>query len=364
MSGRNVLVVSMRGYQRLPAYTAWFEFEDLIVEWEDAEILELPFGLLDQSFRWPRAVYQALRAIGVNEEAALKLPSRSPKPLRASYDLIIVTLSSFFDLFAGNGLRSLLTPGGKLVAMVIESWPSEVKQRATRIEPIGQFDEIYMGLSSGSAALTKYLDRRIRYLAPAGDVLSSRSVSYGRRSIAAVNPGRRSTSQHQLLLDACAKDGRPYIYDTISGGEVMDHRSHRQNYNSLLRQSELLVCNYAKFDRPEVIGETRDLPGRLYEGLAAGNVLAGQLPPQLEEGGIGLGEAVIVQLPLNGKSQRLDDVLLDEGFLREAKRKNHRIAASGHDWVHRWAAILRDLGLEPTSNAVARLDSLAAMASE
>lgn len=350
---REVLVVSMRGHHNVPAYTAWYEFEDLIVEWENADILDLPVGFRSKNFTLPRKIYQLLRAAGAKESTALKMTWSPDLEIDKSYDLIVLTVSSIFDSFAARQLRSLLSPTGKLVGIAIETWPSEVDQRATDLEPLGLFDQFYVSLPSGAAALSDRLGSAVKLLLPGGDVLATRAhPDHGRRPIAIANPGRRSSAQHKRLLEASIADSRPYIFDTLAGASVIDHREHRAQYNRILGQSDLLICNYAKFNREDVIQGVKDVPGRAFEGLAAGNVLVGELPSEESLADCGLSDINSLRMGLDGKGLNLLEVLKDEPQMTHFKRENQRIAARSHDWVHRWSEILSDAGLEKP--AVAR----------
>lgn len=368
-SPRDVLVVSMRGKQCVPAYTAWFEFEDLICEWEGSDVLSFPYDFQARGFKLPRKAYQLVRSIGASESAALNIawsPDLDPNkilPPGKTYDLIVMTVSSIFDSFAAHGLRSLLSPGGKLIGIAIETWPNQADERATSLEPFAMFDQFYVSLPSGAQALRERLGPTIRPLLPGGDVLATKAhPDHGRRSIAIVNPGRRSPVQHKRLVEASIADARPYIFDTLAGTCVLDHREHRSSYNRILGQSDLLVCNYAKFDREDVIQGVRDVPGRLFEGLAAGNVLIGEFPNADSLAELGLSDIKSLHFGLDGEGLNLLELLKDEPQLTEFKRANQRIAAQEHDWVHRWSEILANAGFEKTRPANERLSKLRELA--
>ena len=108
--------------------------------------------------------------------------------------------------------------------------------------------------------------------------------------------GRRDPHLHQALLDWSRKTRRLYLYDTIAGGSVPDPQAHRENLADHYQRTRVAITNYAKWDVPEVVGEEREIPGRLWEGLASGAQMIGK-PPDEELQTRVLGHPVVAPIP-------------------------------------------------------------------
>jgi hypothetical protein len=100
------------------------------------------------------------------------------------------------------------------------------------------------------------------------------------------------------------------------------------------------------------------IPGRLFEGLAAGAGLIG-IPPDPAFQRRLLGRTVVEAVPTDPDDlpDFLDDALAGHDEHRAAA--NTRLALQGHDWAHRWRALFDHLGVTVPAGIEARIERLA-----
>ncbi len=357
---RRVLVVSYRKCLRSVAFTGMFDFEDLLLQWEEADLVEVPAHRGSLAFDVPRSAYQVLRTLGVGSKRSLsltRLGRRGAAP-HDRYDLVVFVTGSVFDLFGISWLADLVSKSDRVVAIALEAWPEQLQPGPVDLEPFDVFDQVYVGLTSGAKTLAQRHGERFKFLAPATNVPRFHPTP-SPRSIMAVNPGRVHPLQHEGLLRLERTVGRPYLYDTTWGVQAKSVDSHRQAYSNTLSAADLLVCNYAKFDQPKVVGDQHEVPMRFFEGLAAGSVPVGVRPSEEAARSAGVQTAAFCDIPLSDQIGDLDELLRDHDRLSGLQRTNRQLALNQHDWGHRWESVLSDLSLDPTPVLRNRLESMA-----
>ena len=182
-----------------------------------------------------------------------------------------------------------------------------------------------------------------------------------KRNIAVLGIGRRDPAQHQRILDWAAANQELYLYDTLDG-KAVSWREHRDAVAHWYRQSRLAVCNFGKHNRPDEIGGLRIVPGRLFEGMAAGSILIG-MPPDEENQRQLVGE-VVVESTETTPVETLLDKYNDLEAGRSIRLRNAALAARRHDWAHRWRDVFEVLGLERPAGLDERLGELDSRADE
>ena len=260
-----------------------------------------------------------------------------------------------FDLFAVQLVSNLRRRSDRLVVVAPEAWPSELDQPTIGLEPFELVDHVFVGGRAAASAIGRVVDRPSSPLPPAVDVLRFAAKGWQRpRPIFAFNPGRRSPGQHRRLLDQSERGAGIYLYDTLTGGSVTDATAHRAHYSRVLQDTDLLVTNYAKFDLPDTIGTSREVPGRVFEGLAAGCRLIGEAPDTEALAAAGLDGAVIHPFDLDGRTFPV----LDEADGPAERAANIGLAARTADWAHRWQRITSTMGIGMGSEVARRLQEL------
>ena len=105
----------------------------------------------------------------------------------------------------------------------------------------------------------------------------------------------------------------------------------------------------------ETRGQT-ELGARYYEGAAAGTVMIGEVPDcEAYRELFGWSEAVI-QIQPDGSDIMavLGDIGSDPQRMAAISRRNVKETLLHHDWVYRWNAIFRVVGIEPSPRIAAR----------
>jgi hypothetical protein len=367
-----VLIVSQRqrpdGFGRQPGYVAFNEAEDILADCTGADLAMVDRNPTHPAIRARRLAGRGLRRVAGNDQrlpGAAALPFRVPaieQPVHDHYDLAVFVGFTMWDLpllqhaLRGRGLAD------RIAVWFPEAWASEFADGRLDYEPFGFADAIFVGMEAACHQLAAIAPGPVHHLPPAVDVLRFAPLPpEGPRPIDVLGIGRRDRGLHAALLDWSQRAGKLYVYDTISGSQVGDARAHRVNLGDTYRRTNVALTNYAKYDMPQVTRGEREVPGRLWEGLASGAILVGRAPDDTLQRKL-IGESVVVDLP----AEPLDAVDLIGKLHRDANetiRRHHvKLALRRHDWAHRWASIFTGTGLEVPAGLRTRIDELATIA--
>ncbi|MEZ5409410.1 MAG: hypothetical protein R2761_15385 [Acidimicrobiales bacterium] len=349
---------------RMPGYVAFSEAADVLASAAGADVAQLCISPTSPSMRVRRILGRRYRRAAGRGRSLPALPGDEraatvDAPLADRYDLLVFVAVTEWDLPLLERLHHLRRRADRVAVWFPEVWPRDFQDRRLALEPFGMVDDLYVGVADSAPLLAGVADAPACYLPMAVDVVRFAPDGLdGSRPVDVLGIGRRLPALHEALLDWSRRTGRYYVYDTVDGGEVLQPRAHRQNLASLYRRSNLAVTHYAKFDQPERIGDQREIPGRVWEGLAGGTVMAGMPPSEaLQEHRP--GAAVVEALP----DAPADAVaMLDELCRRPngpVRRRNLHLALTANDWGHRWAVVFERAGLAIPSGLRARLDHLA-----
>lgn len=345
---RRVLVVSNRKRLTGPAFTGLFEFENLICEWEGADLVTLPHHRGDTRYDLPRSIYQGLRKFHVPATSALqatRLGRSLPLP-QDHYDLVVIVAGSIFDLFSASWLAHNRSRFERVVAVALEAWPPQIGPGAVDLEPFDFFDRIFVGLAEGTRILSERYPHSFELMRPATNVLRYETSVHRSRPNLAVSLGRSNPNQTAAARGAAAARQQGVVDDSNAVPATSDITVHRRNYAAMLTSADLMICNYAKFDLPATIGTAREVPMRFFEALAAGCIPAGASPGESEIRNADLEDAIRFDLALDGSADDILKQLPAPGDWPELRRRNRRLALESHDWSNRWRQVLASLGLE------------------
>lgn len=357
----STLIVSQRGVKgtlpRQLGFGAWLEAEQVLVDAGGADLLRSPVHGLSPSVRLRRLAGRRLRQ-SYGPDAVLPGRFRVP-PL---IDHLIFIPRSPWDLPIIERLTRGRKPAICVSIWLPEVWPSELEDDRLSLEAYGMVDQVFVGVPQsidGISALAPGSD--VHYLPTAVDVVRFAGSPRPRtRPAAVIGIGRRSADQHRVLLDWCEANDALYLYDTIEG-HAADWRTHRRSMADWYRRSSVAICNYGKHDQPELIGDLRPLPARLFEGLAAGCHLIGSAP-DAEDQVATLGRTVVTDVAVDDLPGMLDRLVGSTD--PRARIDNIALAARGHDWGHRWDRLFR-LSDRPVPPGIERrLEQLARMADD
>jgi hypothetical protein len=352
----------------LPAFAGWHEPEDVLVATGGAELLPMTVHTGQPVMRIRRLAGRALRRIA--GPRALLPPGnavdrcfdrRRSRPV----DHVVFIGHSPFDLTLLERLRVVRRRTGVLSVWLPEAWPSSFADGKLWREPFSLVDHLFVGHPAVADSFARLAPRAAVHVLP----LAVDVVRFGpadpraRRPIDVLGIGRRDPVQHARLLDWAARNDRFYLYDTLVP-RVRSWSEHRMAVADWYRRSSVTLCNYAKHDLPAVIGDVRTVPGRLFEGLAAGAILIGNPPDDLDQKEL-VGQTVVE--PFEGPEGGLNplvDAAPDDPAVVAHRCRNMALACRQHDWGHRWQAMLQTFGLPVPAELEARLRHLAQRADE
>ncbi len=368
MDQLKVVVVSQRerpdGYGQQPGYVCFSEAEDVLVATTQADVAMVDRSPNGPAFRLRRGLGRVLRRTTGSTAALPPLPGqrRLSGPKGARYDLAVLVGFTIWDLPLLERLYDLRRRCERVVAWFPEVWPSELADTRIGYEPFAIVDDIFVGVADAAPGLSQLLGRPVHYLPMAADVARFAALAPAEpRPIDVLGIGRRQPRLHDALLEWSRKSSKLYLYDTLSGPLVLDPRAHRENLADNYRRSSVAITHFAKFDQPEVITGLRELPGRIWEGLASGVVMVGA-PPDETLQRHSVGDSVVIELPTDPHEavELIDE--LHRGPVTAIRRRNIELALRRNDWAHRWQVVFDTAGLPVPLGLRARIDRLAEMA--
>lgn len=361
----DVLVLSQRGAAGGPAeqlaYSAWSEAENVLVEHGGAAL-----GLIDLHRHRARVRLRRVAGRGFRRIAGPDrlIPAWSDGLLEevGETDHLVFMAHGAWELALVERLGRLRRSAKTISVWMPEVWPSELDSRLA-FEGYDMIDHIFVGIREVVDLFTDILPNAdVHCLPPAADVLTFGGADpEPKRNIAVLGIGRREPTQHEQILEWAATNQELYLYDTLDG-KAVSWREHRDAVATWYRQSRIAVCNYGKHDRPRQIGNLRIVPGRLFEGLAAGSILIG-MPPDEENQRRLVGDVVVESTESTDLVDLLDKYN-DPAARREMSLRNASLAARRHDWAHRWRDLLEVLGVDRPVRLDERLALLQSRADE
>ncbi|MGH1489324.1 MAG: hypothetical protein ACRBK7_08030 [Acidimicrobiales bacterium] len=344
------------------AYGAWSEAEDVL-----ASTTGWPIGLLDRHGMEPRI--RVRRIAGRVARRALRrqilVPPTRLGPTVDGAEHVFFLAHGPWDLPLLEQLKSLRGSGAIISMWMPEVWPVELGDHRLAFESYSMVDHIFVGIDEAVEPLRHIApNSQVRVLPPAVDVERFRPTVVGlERGISILGIGRRDPAQHEELLDWASSRGKLYVYDTTKS-RAIDWREHRQALANWYQHSDIAICNYAKMGADAETGGLRVLPGRLFEGLAAGAIMVG-IPPDIAIQHRVLGTDVVEPLDeSDGALAAMLDRLIDSDAALAIRARNIALACRGHDWGHRWQSMFNVLGIEIPCGLKSRLEGLSKAADE
>lgn len=367
----SVLIVSQRarrdGFGRQPAYVPFLEAEDTLAEAAGADLVTIDASTGDRRIQVRRLAGRQLRRLshGGRTLPPLAIPgigtTRIELP-RRRYDVGVFVGFTNWDLPLLERLPEVRQACDHLLAWLPEVWASDLERPAARYEAFGMLDSLAVGMEAGARILATMAPLPVSYVPLAVDTLRFAPNDPSQpRPIDVLGIGRRDPELHEALLDWSHKAGKLYVYDTMTGAKVPDIAAHRRNTGDTYARTSVALTNYAKVDQPEVTRGEREIPGRLWESLAAGALMVGAPPGEDQQQRV-IGRPVVIERPDDpaGTVELIAELVAADH--RDARVASTQLALRQHDWAHRWDRIFRDGGVAVPRGIEARIDNLAAMA--
>lgn len=336
---------------------ALYEFEDIITQIDSVELLAPPADLL--SVRHGIAKWLAFHApIALNPG----IPKTKPK---ARYDLFLAICGAPADLLMVDAVSNWRDVCKTSVCLIDELWVKEMGNYRHFLRVLEKFDYVILYYSQSVGALSQRIGRPCSFVPPGVDaLLFCPYPEPPKRAVDVYSIGRRSEITHRTLLKMAAEDRLFYLHDSIAGDQAISSKEHRALMAHVIKRSRYFVVNPGLIDRPAKRGNQIEIGNRYFEGAASGTIMVGERPNNGEFERLFDWPDALIHVPYN--SDNIDDVInsLDNQPERQdaIRRANVEHALMRHDWVYRWEAILKTVGLEPMPALFQRKDRLKDMA--
>lgn len=360
-----VLIWSLRNIQNFVYNACLYEFEDIISDIDDADIVAPP------SYNLFSRVINKTIVSKTQRCKPFSLMSVNPYgqsiDLWYEYDIYFVVLDFPWYVASVNLLKNWRRKCRFAVCYIIEVWNTDIQKLSNFMAFFDEFDLICVGTYHVLDAVKSLANCPCMFLAPGIDTLKfSPDLNANARSIDVCSLGRRSPVTHEALLAIAEQEPFFYYHELTSGSvaRINDHQAHRTLVANLLKNSRYFITNHAKANLPELIADDHEIGYRFFEGAAAGAILIGD-PPKGEhfERHFDWPDAVI---PISYDESNIAEILTEldsqPGYLKRVRANNTINSLRKHDWVYRWEQVLEKLGMPSTRAMTARKNRLQASA--
>jgi len=326
-----------------------YEFEDIICEIDSAELLAPrvdPFSA--RSNFATRVAYHTRVALN---------PGIQRIPAKQRYDIFFTICGFPQDLIMVNAVSNLRERCRTSVCLLDELWVKEMTHHRHFLRILAKFDVVLLYYSQTVKPLSEKIGRKCIFLPPGVDaMLFCPYPTLPKRIIDVYSFGRRSEITHQKLLKMTRESGLFYLHDSIAGSQAIKSKEHRALLANIAKRSRYFIVNPGKIDQPETRGNQIEISNRYFEGAASGAIMVGERPKNEEFERLFDWPEAVTQLPYD--SCDIDMVIKDLDGDPERQDRIRRTsvaqALTRHDWVYRWEAVLKTVGLEPMQGVLER----------
>jgi hypothetical protein len=335
-----------------------YEFEDVIMEIEDVDLVAPPLG------RTPRGVELARRLSG--RRLAFADPKVRPTPIRRDYDVFFAFLAFAGEADQLTRLQGLRERCGTAIAFLEELYTPHVDVNRKSLELLGEmgFDRVFMFNPGPAQQVEEIAGCPTEFLSIGVDALKFCPFpDPPERCVDLYQFGRRSPVTHDAALAMAEQDGRFYLYDTVFNVPIPDYRAHRKLIAETMKRAKFFFAYRAGQDLPDAMADD-PMSSRYFEGTAGGAVLLGNHPRTPEYDALFPWPDATIEIPYDAVDLRgiVADLEAQPERLATARHNNVTGALRRHDWTYPWLRVLETAGLEPTAAARARLERMAELA--
>ncbi len=356
-----VLIFSLRNiFPKALFRCPHYEFEDIICDIDSAVLLAPQFDPYTmRSIFAKRLAYHA--PITLN-------PGIRRVSAKAHYDIFFTIcggLASPYDLLMVNAVSNVRDMCRTSVCLVDELWVKQMFKHRHFLRVLAKFDVVMLYYSQTVKPLSEQIGRKCVFLAPGLDtILFCPYPNPPKRVIDVYSIGRRSETTHQKLLGMARGCGLFYLHDSIGGTLAINSKEHRALFANVAKRSRYFIVNPGLIDQPDIRGNQIETSNRYYEGAASGAIMVGERPKNEEFDRLFDWPEAVTQLPYD--SCDIDSIIkdLDGDPERQGRIRRTGVAQAlmRHDWVYRWEAILKTVGLEPMQGLLERKEHLRKLA--
>lgn len=345
-----VLMLSQRNLSFHVSRCWMYEFEDAICTFDIVDLVAPTYS----SKLLHRLVDYTTKSIGIGKFCN---PGIDTFQVSKDYELFIACFQNPSEILSLNSFRGWRKRCYKAICWLDEIWVKDLETWKHHLELLKDFDHIFLNFSFSVEAVSDIVQRSCHFIPYGVDSLNFCPFPLpAHRCIDIYSIGRRSQITHAALLELVKHKQFFYIYETIKGLRIIDHREHRSLFSNLIKRSRYFIANTAKFDDTNLTGNQQELSTRFFEAAAGGAIILGT-PPNCEAfySNFDWSDAVF-RLPYD--AAEVADIIanLDAQPERLARVRRDNVINSllRHDWLYRWAKILDTVGLEGTPQMISR----------
>lgn len=360
-SEARICVFSQRQLQRLVSACGDYEFEDLLCEFDDADVLtpHPRYG-----FRVTQRISNRLTR---HASVACLNPGVRKIGISRDYELFFAKFLVLSDLLSLNAVRKWREHCRVAICWLAEVWACDVPKFKGYSSILSQFDYIILNCSASVQPVQDLAKRPCVYLPPGIDAIKFCPYpDLPLRSIDVYSIGRRSQVTHRALLKMAEQKHIFYVYDTILGMQTASPGEHRSLIANMAKRSRYFLVNPGKIDRQFETGGQSVLGFRYFEGAAAGTVMIGEYPEtEVFREHFGWPDAVIhVPFDTPNIAEIIADLDSQPARMEQARKSNIVQSLLRHDWAYRWRTVLNMAGLKPRAALTDRLEYLKMLAED
>ena len=338
-----MLLFSMRNLTRHVSRCGGYEFEDVICDCDEVDILA-------------PAAYRPLGTNPITRRIGAMLWQRGrpfDREIRVAkeYDLFFAFCLNPHDLRCLNHIKGLHDRCRRSVCVIGEMWPARMAEYGGALKALRNFDQIFSTLHSSVNLIAESTGRPCHFLPLGIDALRFCPFPDNpERSIDVYNMGRRAPDEHRALLARAERGKMFYVYDTVADFDVRDIREHRVLLANLIKRSRYFITHPANF---KALAETNGIPemgARLFEGAAGGAVMIGKPPRCTAYDSCFDWPDAVIPTGSDGQQMIASIAELDAQPQRIFQIRQNNIIQSlrRHDWAYRWRQTLDCVGVPAT----------------
>jgi spore maturation protein CgeB len=360
-----ICMPTARSFNRRAYQCSLYEAQDVLAEIDDVDLIHLEPG---PGFRLRESWQRRLVYRDASRRLVYLNPGLRRVTLEREYDLFVMVCQNHWDLLYVNAMGRWKDRCKVSVCWLDELWAADMSSCKYWLHALRQFDHVFIGLWGTVGPLSEAIDRNCQWLPGAVDAFRfSPYPGTPSRSIDVYSIGRRWEGMHEALLQAAARSGIFYIYDTfpaMANRDPYNAREHRELFANMAKRTRFFVVAPAKMNLPNDTRGQVEIGYRYFEGAAAGTVMIGQVPDcDAFREAFPWPDAVVPVRP-DGSDvvEILETLASDPARMARIGQRNAAEALLRHDWSHRWREILAVAGIEPSKKMVSRLGDLARLA--
>jgi len=356
-----ICMFSQRQLQRLVSRGAEYEFEDLICEIDNVEMLTPePYRSFAIGQKVTNQLARWVSIASVN-------PGVQKLRLNRNYDLFIMICQFPRDLLSLNAIKEWRQRCRTSVCWLSELWAVELPKCKGHLKLLSNFDYVVLPCCGSIQAVKDVIGDRCVCLPPGIDTV--RFCPYPNppvRSIDVYSMGRKSLITHQALLKMAEQNRFFYIYDTFENMETLLPRDHRILLANIAKRSRYFISNAPKFNQQIETGGQTEISYRFFEGAASGTVMIGETGENESFKKHFNWPDALIHVPYDTVNiiEILADLDSQPERLAEIRKNNVVQSLLRHDWVYRWREVLDMVGLKPRPALIAREERLKKLAGD